>query len=223
MKRVGSLHAALAIAFAALGSAAHAGITVTKARIGCLDIQTDGNLTALVARACNGRMSCSYKAPTEDQYRRAGVRARTRSFCTQAMEIAYHCGRQRHRDGLRARRRVEPPTGAAGLRAAGTAGHHQRHQGANRMPGHPGRGEPHPARGPGVQRALSAAASASETLGANSPPLMMPKGRPPGVGSGSSLRSVRWRTVVQALSDATSRRSRPTIPAVLPMRTGSAP
>src|SRR5438445_627596 len=67
-------------------------ITVTKARIGCLDIQTEGNLTGLVGRACNDRASCTYKAPTEDQYRRAGVQARTRTFCTQAMEITYQCG-----------------------------------------------------------------------------------------------------------------------------------
>ena len=32
-------------------------ITVTKARIGCLDIQADGNLTGLVAPACNGKSS----------------------------------------------------------------------------------------------------------------------------------------------------------------------
>jgi len=67
-------------------------ITVTKARIGCLDIQTDGNLTGLAGRACNGRTSCSYKAPTEDEYKRAGVTARTRTFCTQAMEVTYRCG-----------------------------------------------------------------------------------------------------------------------------------
>ena len=67
-------------------------ITVTKARIGCLDIQNSGNLTNIVATACNNRTSCSYKAPTEDAYRRAGVQAQTRSFCTQAMEITYHCG-----------------------------------------------------------------------------------------------------------------------------------
>ncbi|HLB86168.1 MAG TPA: alpha/beta hydrolase [Terriglobales bacterium] len=67
-------------------------ITVSKARIGCLDIQTDGNLTNLVAQACNSRGNCSYQAPTEDAYRRAGVQARTRPFCTQAMEITYRCG-----------------------------------------------------------------------------------------------------------------------------------
>ncbi len=67
-------------------------ITVTKARIGCLDIQKDGNLTKIVAQACNGRKTCSYKAPTEDQYKRKGVQAKKRSFCTQGMEIVYGCG-----------------------------------------------------------------------------------------------------------------------------------
>jgi pimeloyl-ACP methyl ester carboxylesterase len=67
-------------------------ITVTKARIGCLDIQADGNLTSLVAYVCNGRPSCSYQAPTEDAYRRAGVQANTRPLCTQGMEITYQCG-----------------------------------------------------------------------------------------------------------------------------------
>jgi pimeloyl-ACP methyl ester carboxylesterase len=67
-------------------------ITVTKARIGCLDIQTGGNLTNIVATACNNRGSCSYKAPTPNEYSKAGVQAQTRLFCTQAMEITYHCG-----------------------------------------------------------------------------------------------------------------------------------
>lgn len=70
----------------------HDPITVTKARIGCLDIQQDGNLTGLVGAACNGRGSCSYKAPTEDEYRRAGVVAKTRTMCSQGMEITYRCG-----------------------------------------------------------------------------------------------------------------------------------
>jgi microsomal dipeptidase-like Zn-dependent dipeptidase len=76
-----------------LGGAAtvQAQIRVDEARIGCLDIQTQPNLTAIVAGACNGKMSCSFKAPTPDEYRRAGVRAATRSFCTQAMEIRYEC------------------------------------------------------------------------------------------------------------------------------------
>lgn len=69
-----------------------ADIVVTKARIGCLDIQTDGNLTGLVGQACNHRMSCAYKAPTEAQYHAAGVQARTRSFCSQGMEVTYQCG-----------------------------------------------------------------------------------------------------------------------------------
>jgi hypothetical protein len=75
-----------------LGGDAFADITVTKARIGCLDIQQDGNLTGLVGQACDHKMSCSYKAPTEDEYKRAGVHAATRTFCTQAMEITYSCG-----------------------------------------------------------------------------------------------------------------------------------
>src|SRR5262245_12890765 len=73
-------------------SVAQAQIHVDQARIGCLDIQRDPNLTGLVGNACNGKPTCSYKAPTEDQYRRAGVVANTRLFCTQAMEIIYHCG-----------------------------------------------------------------------------------------------------------------------------------
>jgi hypothetical protein len=71
---------------------AQAQIHVDRARIGCLDIQKDPNLTGLVAAACNGKASCSYKAPTESEYRRVGVVVRTRAFCTQAMEIVYQCG-----------------------------------------------------------------------------------------------------------------------------------
>ncbi len=67
-------------------------ITVTKARIGCLDIQLGGNLTKFVAESCDNRASCSYKAPTQDAYQREGVKAATRTFCTQGMEITYHCG-----------------------------------------------------------------------------------------------------------------------------------
>jgi pimeloyl-ACP methyl ester carboxylesterase len=67
-------------------------IAVDMARIGCLDLQQDGNLTALVASVCNGRTTCRYKAPTPEEYRRAGVQARTRDFCTQAMDIWYRCG-----------------------------------------------------------------------------------------------------------------------------------
>src|SRR5512135_3142540 len=74
-----------------LARTAHADITVTKARIGCLDIQLDGNLTPMVASACDHKMSCSFKAPTEAQYQHAGVKAKTRTFCTQAMEITYTC------------------------------------------------------------------------------------------------------------------------------------
>jgi hypothetical protein len=80
---------------AALGSlgVAHAQITVTEARIGCLDSPTanEGNLTRFVAQACNGKFSCSYKAPDENTYRSWGVQAHTKSFCTQAMRITYTC------------------------------------------------------------------------------------------------------------------------------------
>ena len=70
---------------------AQAQIHVDAARIGCLDIQKEPNLTGLVASACNGKIYCSYKAPTEDEYKRAGVQAKTRTACTQGMEITYHC------------------------------------------------------------------------------------------------------------------------------------
>jgi pimeloyl-ACP methyl ester carboxylesterase len=76
----------------AVSCLAQAQIHVDKARIGCLDIQLDGNLTGLVAASCNNKGTCSFKAPTPDQYQRAGVQAKTRSFCTQAMEIDFHCG-----------------------------------------------------------------------------------------------------------------------------------
>jgi hypothetical protein len=66
-------------------------IQVTKARIGCLDIQTGGNLTAIVAANCDGKVTCSYKAPNPVEYQSMGVRAATRSFCSQAMEITWRC------------------------------------------------------------------------------------------------------------------------------------
>src|SRR5574337_1336429 len=66
------------LALGAFAHVAHADITVTKARIGCLDIQLDGNLTPMVATACDHKMSCSFKAPTEDAYKRAGITAKTR-------------------------------------------------------------------------------------------------------------------------------------------------
>jgi hypothetical protein len=91
MKYQLSIKAILACTLFGGGVAAHSQIKVTEARIGCLDIQKSGNLTAIVARACNGKMSCSYKAPTPDQYKREGVTAATRSFCTQGMEITYQC------------------------------------------------------------------------------------------------------------------------------------
>jgi pimeloyl-ACP methyl ester carboxylesterase len=67
-------------------------INVTKARIGCLDIQVGGNLTRLVSGVCDGKTSCAYQAPTPDEYTRAGVTANNQTFCTQAMEITYRCG-----------------------------------------------------------------------------------------------------------------------------------
>src|SRR5260370_38706268 len=75
-------------------SIANEQIQVTEARIGCLDSPTAnaGNLTGLVASACNNRGSCFYKAPTEAQYQSAGVQAHTKLLCSQAMEIAYRCG-----------------------------------------------------------------------------------------------------------------------------------
>ncbi len=66
-------------------------IEVRSARIGCLDIQRSGNLSSIVASACNGKTSCSYKAPTPAEYQRQGVQAATRTFCSQAMEIVYRC------------------------------------------------------------------------------------------------------------------------------------
>jgi hypothetical protein len=72
---------------------AEAQIHVTEAQIGCLDIkQNEGNLTTIVGNACNGKTFCSFKAPTEQQYKAMGVQAHTRTFCTQAMEIEYQCG-----------------------------------------------------------------------------------------------------------------------------------
>jgi len=68
-------------------------ITVTEAQIGCTDLtQNRGNLTAAVGRACNTKYTCSYKAPTPDEYNRMGIKVYGRTFCTQAMEIEYRCG-----------------------------------------------------------------------------------------------------------------------------------
>lgn len=72
---------------------AEAQIKVTKARIGCLDLQTAGNLTDMVGNACNTKEACTFKAPTPREYQAAGIKARTRPMCTQAMEIVYHCGK----------------------------------------------------------------------------------------------------------------------------------
>src|SRR5712691_8490510 len=86
---------AIAATFVYLSSAqaGHAqSINVVEARIGCLDIQKSGNLTAIVAKACNNKFSCSFKAPTQAAYQSEGVQAATRTFCTQGMEIIYRCG-----------------------------------------------------------------------------------------------------------------------------------
>ena len=91
MKRRSIFGIASSIAWLLINGNAEAQITITKARIGCLDIQIDGNLTAIVGGACNNKTVCSYKAPTEEEYKRLGVHAATRAFCTQAMEITYHC------------------------------------------------------------------------------------------------------------------------------------
>lgn len=72
--------------------AAQAQIHITDAEIGCLDIkQNDGNLTGIVGNACNGKFNCSFKAPTPQQYQAEHVQVHGRSFCTQAMHIAYQC------------------------------------------------------------------------------------------------------------------------------------
>lgn len=70
---------------------AQAQIHVDEARIGCLDIQKSGNLTGMVGNACDNKSYCSFKAPTPDEYKRAGVQAQTRAMCSNAMEITYHC------------------------------------------------------------------------------------------------------------------------------------
>lgn len=66
-------------------------IDVRAARIGCLDIQRTYNLTTDVAGKCNNKKECSYKAPTPEQYQALGVKAATRTFCTQAMDIVFQC------------------------------------------------------------------------------------------------------------------------------------
>jgi pimeloyl-ACP methyl ester carboxylesterase len=60
-------------------------ITIVTARQGCLDIQPAGNMSNLVASACDGRTTCSFRSPGEQ----AG--SATRSFCTQGLEITYAC------------------------------------------------------------------------------------------------------------------------------------
>jgi hypothetical protein len=75
-------------------SVAQAQITVTEAQIGCIDkpqSKNVGNLTSIVANACNNKFSCSFQAPDPAQYTAEGVHPYTRTFCTQAMEIRYQC------------------------------------------------------------------------------------------------------------------------------------
>lgn len=79
------------LALMLMAGAASADIKIVKARIGCLDLQTAGNLTKVAGTACDGKETCSYKAPTPKEYEAAGVKAKTRAFCTQAMEITYAC------------------------------------------------------------------------------------------------------------------------------------
>lgn len=68
-------------------------IHVTEAQIGCLDLKENrDNLTAVVSGACNGKYTCSYKAPTPDEYNRMKINVHGRTFCTQGMEIEYQCG-----------------------------------------------------------------------------------------------------------------------------------
>jgi hypothetical protein len=69
-------------------------IIVEEAQIGCLDLtENRDNLTAVVSGACNGKYRCEYKAPTPDEYNRMRINVRTRTFCTQGMEIEYRCGK----------------------------------------------------------------------------------------------------------------------------------
>jgi pimeloyl-ACP methyl ester carboxylesterase len=91
--RVGAILVASSSLFTTTASVAGGdAIVITGARIGCLDIQRSDNMTSLVAQACNGKYHCSYKAPDEADYKRRGVQAATRAFCTQGMEVKYKCG-----------------------------------------------------------------------------------------------------------------------------------
>ena len=62
-------------------------IKVVEARQGCLDIQPPGNMTVAVGQACDGLISCDFKAPNGTQ-----PGSVTRPFCTQQLEIFYTCG-----------------------------------------------------------------------------------------------------------------------------------
>ena len=100
-------------------------IHITGARIGCLDIQHSNNLTNLVRRHCENRRTCSYKAPTPQQYQHAGVHAATRTFCSQAMEITYTCGDHHPRTAfVRGDAWGQPPAQLACNAPARPAPHH---------------------------------------------------------------------------------------------------
>jgi len=63
MRKSGGVFLAIfGLAWLWMTEVAQAQIVVTKARIGCLDIQIDGNLTAIVAGACNNKASCAYNS-----------------------------------------------------------------------------------------------------------------------------------------------------------------
>ena len=92
MTSVANSTAAMMIALAASGTV-QAQIHVDAARIGCLDlVENKGNLTGVVGAACNGRDYCPYQALTGDQYKAMGVQIHGRTFCTQGMEVVFHCG-----------------------------------------------------------------------------------------------------------------------------------
>lgn len=88
--------AAVVVAVAIWTPPAYAGrIHVEAARIGCFNIhhyQEKFNLTRFVKRACDGKYTCHYSAPTPGEYRAEGVHASHAIGCTQAMEIIYDCG-----------------------------------------------------------------------------------------------------------------------------------
>jgi len=109
---------AIAVMFVCL-SVAQAQIHVTEARIGCLPIQKDRNLTGRVGNACNGKLYCSYKAPNPQA-----------NEDTCGHKIGVHPGNGDHlsvrqwphqgRD--RTRGRLEPPSCRFGVSTAGVFG-----------------------------------------------------------------------------------------------------